>query len=586
MSTRRRVPIIRRARLILALTGATVATVILWPVLGGGYLLHADAVSTPRSFVTDTALGLADSAPRAVPQDWLVAVASGLVDGGWVVAGITWVAIALGAMGFGCLAARVLPAAGTPGAVAAAVLSMWNPLIAERLLQGQWSLLAGYAALGWLGVISLDLRSGEARWSSWVSLAGWLAAAGLTPTGSVVGLIVVVALLVVPTTADGRRGTGLTAVGIWVVSAMPWMLAAALGGAPATSDPGAVSAFAIRAEPALGAVGAALGLGGIWNAGSVPASRTGAWAAVATACLLLLVVAGSTVLWRRRRIPAVRACAVVAVVTLVVVVVAATPPGLSVLRWVIDTIPGAGLFRDTQKWLGLVLPLYALAAAAGVQWLGRWVPRGAALVPALMLIVLPLPDLAWGVGGQLRPVHYPADWARVAATVPDDSGDVAVLPSGSNRRYAFTDRRVSLDPAPRLLRADVVATGELSVDGRVVDAATGRARRVVDALRGGAPPAVLAREGVGWVLVETDQSPVTAPMRRTLAQATPVLRSNDLALYRLSGPADHRAGTAARTAMWVAHLVWLALLAAGVVGTCRRTPSPRRRSESAITDAA
>ena len=52
---------------------------------GPGYLLHRDAVSTPRSHLSDAALGLGGAAPRAVPQDFLIAVTSTVLDGGFVV---------------------------------------------------------------------------------------------------------------------------------------------------------------------------------------------------------------------------------------------------------------------------------------------------------------------------------------------------------------------------------------------------------------------------------------------------------------------------------------------------------------------
>ena len=47
------------------------------PLLAPGYLLLRDAVSTPRSYLSDAALGLSEAAPRAVPQDFFVALASG-----------------------------------------------------------------------------------------------------------------------------------------------------------------------------------------------------------------------------------------------------------------------------------------------------------------------------------------------------------------------------------------------------------------------------------------------------------------------------------------------------------------------------
>jgi hypothetical protein len=48
------------------------ALLVVGPLLAPGYLLLRDAVSTPRSYLSDTALGLT-SAPRATPQDISVA---------------------------------------------------------------------------------------------------------------------------------------------------------------------------------------------------------------------------------------------------------------------------------------------------------------------------------------------------------------------------------------------------------------------------------------------------------------------------------------------------------------------------------
>ena len=44
--------------------------VITAPLLAPGYLLLRDAVSTPRSYLSDSAIGLGEAAPRAVPQDF------------------------------------------------------------------------------------------------------------------------------------------------------------------------------------------------------------------------------------------------------------------------------------------------------------------------------------------------------------------------------------------------------------------------------------------------------------------------------------------------------------------------------------
>ncbi|EUA43084.1 conserved transmembrane domain protein [Mycobacterium xenopi 3993] len=81
---------------------------------GPGYLLLRDAVSTPRSYLSDTALGLGESAPRASPQDFAVALASHVLDGGVVVKVLLVAGLWLAGWGAARLVARVLPDAGRP----------------------------------------------------------------------------------------------------------------------------------------------------------------------------------------------------------------------------------------------------------------------------------------------------------------------------------------------------------------------------------------------------------------------------------------------------------------------------------------
>ncbi len=555
-----------RSLVTLWAVSAGSAALILAPLLRGGDLLYRDAVSTPRGFVTDAALGLGDTPARAVPQDWLIALASHIVTGSVVVIGLTFAALVLAGVGFGQLAARVVPAARTPGAVAAATVAIWNPFVAERLLQGQWSLLLGYGALGWVVWAAHRCRAHPSP-AEWTVLAAWSALAGLTPTGSVLAASVVFAVVAIPLLFDASatarsRVSGVGgAVTVMVAASLPWLVATSLTGVDAASDAAAVDAFAARAEPGLGTVGSLAGLGGIWNADAVPTSRTGGWAAVATGCLLVTVLLGSMLAWRRRdRIPLLRNLFWLAALTLVFVTLAATGPGRAALGWVIGAVPGAGLFRDTAKWVALLMPFYAIAGAFAVQAIGRWVPRGLAAAVAIGLIALPLPDLAWGVGGSVRTVTYPGDWARVAHIVPADAGDVAVVPSGTNRRYDFTGGVVSLDPAGRMLRAPVLATGELRVDGTTVDIPTGsRAAEVADAIAGGRSAHRLAELGVGWVLVEGMPAP------STLTGLPVAFRGPLLTLYRVPDPTVIRASDLDRVLSWAAHGVWLGVIVAGAL---------------------
>lgn len=788
------------------------------PLLGSGYLLLRDAVSTPRSYLTDTALGLGDAAPRAVPQDALLATLSVIVDGGVVVKAI--LVAALWAAGYGAaLLARDLLRAPVAAQLVATTLTVWNPYIAERLLQGHWSLLTGYAALPWIALAALRVRrsgtstgagstgnstthsfadpqqgevkvrveagpalppdtattephsgdrigpdagpgpgNGRARppairfpvlrrgaadvtgtrfrsdsLRNWAVLVGLLAAAGLTPTGALLGAIVAVAI------AGGRRLAGVLV--LVVAACLPWLLATAVSGVAAEpSDPAGVPAFAARAEPWLGTVGSLAGLGGIWNADAVPDSRTTPLAAVAT-ILLLAVVAfgirrvaaadGDPERTRARRILLALAAAAVALPAL-----AATPPGLVVMEWLVVHIPGAGLLRDTQKFVALAVPGYALCAAAacaiatgrrstddtavqredcpdvsrsadrapgaptdsppgitvdrlpgsasgrthrdtgtphgpaphstptatsteppastsggvtgsrpsgtpesqpgddavclsggaegrkggditgfhtehaagsradralapgsgsaaGERETGAMAsvpdqdtqtagfpaagPMRASIALAVLFIgmlLLPLPDLGWGVGGQMRAVQYPDSWAEVAERI-DGPGDIAVLPGGMFRRFPYSGTAPVLDPAPRMLPRDVLQTGALPVRGETVTGEGTRAQTVEDLLLAGGDAAELARLGVGWVLVERDSPGPLGESATTLNQLNRVFDSDELRLYQVPGVAP-RPTPEHRVLLIGAHIFWALLLVTPLLPHIwRRRPARR-----------
>ena len=541
----------RRAQAWPALYSAGLAHVILAPLLAPGYLLLRDAVSTPRSYLTDAALGIGDAAPRAVPQDAIVAVASMAIDGGIVVKVVLLLALSLAGWGAAALAGTLAPELGLIPRLVAATVAIWNPYVAERLLQGHWSLLVGYAALPWVARAGVLLRDD----GGWARLAVPLAVAGITPTGAI--LAVLVALVSVP----ARQIAGVLLVGV-AVSA-PWLVGAWQSGAGAASDPAGVAAFAARAEPGLGTLGSVAGLGGIWNSAAVPDSRSGLFALVGTILLLAVVAAGAGALWRRQR-----ALVLLAVGSIVLVALAATPVGIVVGEWAVVHLPGAGLLRDSQKWVALALPGFAVAAALGSA-------RVRFPAVAIVLVVVALPDLAWGVGGAVQPVRYPDSWAAVAAVVGDDPGDVAVLPAGMFRQFPYGGRAPVLDPAPRMLPADVLQTGELVVAGGTVRGEGTRAEDVEALLLAGADAEAIADQGVRWILVEKTSPGPRGESAATLAQLSRRFSDAELDLYEVPGVAAR--DSRSRVPALLAHGMWLVVLVgAAVVCVGRRRP-PRGR---------
>jgi hypothetical protein len=147
----------------------------------------------------------------------------------------------------------------------------------------------------------------------------------------------------------------------------------------------------------------------------------------------------------------------------------------------------------------------------------------------------------------------------VAAAINAQPGPVAVLPVGTMRRFSWCGSAPVLDPLPRWVRGDVLATGDLVISGVTVHGEGAHARAVQGLLLSGPDPAALASAGVAWLVVESGTPGDMGLSARTLDRLSPVYHDSSLALYRIGG---HSAGASAARfrAALAAHWVWLALL--------------------------
>jgi hypothetical protein len=523
-------------------------------------------VSTPRSYLSDAALGLSEAAPRALPQDFAVAVGSWALGGDVVVKTLLILGLWMAGWGAARLAATVVPAGGMAGQFVAVTLAIWNPYVAERLLQGHWSLLIGYGCLPWVATAVLHLREGTGGW--W-PLPLWIALAGLTPTGLMLAAVVALVSVLAPGPGRPRWACAAMSLVVALLAATPWLLASALATSLSSTQATGVSAFAARAEPGLAALGSLAGLAGIWNGQAVPDSRTTLFAVVATLALLTVVGLGlPTALRRSAALPLL----MLAAVAVVLPAAATSGPGLALLEATVRAVPGLGVLRDGQKWVALAMPGYAVAGAAAVVALRPRVPAAATAAVCCLTLLAVLPDLAWGVGGKVVAVRYPPGWATVAGIINADPRPVAVLPPDVMREFRWAGTVPVLDPLPRWVSSDVLATGDLAIGGRLVPGEGERAREVQRLLLSGAGADELAQHGVGWVVVEAVGGVSSTPLNLAV-----VHHDDDLTLYRVGGdrPAAH-----GRAAMIAAHLVWLATLIVGAIGSAWTALARRRRARA------
>lgn len=543
---------------------AALATALLWPLLSRpGHPLARDLVFVHRQPLTWQSAGLSDGSPRAVPLDAVVAVLTSLVDGA-VLARVALPAILLiAAAGV----VRLLAQAGTgrAGLVVAAGVTVWNPFVVERLALGQWALLAAYAALPWLvpalaSASASDGRRGRDRLVSLGGVVGWAALASLTPTG---GLVAVAAALAVALLRGRAVLVPLVAV---VVLQAPWVAAALVGTASRVSDPAGVAAFAPDTEGRWGTVVALLGLGGIWDSGSEPASRAGVLAPLSAAVVVAVLAVAVRLLGRR--VELARAWWVLGLGGLVVALAATTPPGQAALRVAVAHVPAAGLLRDTQKLLLPTALLVALAAGVVADRLARGLAnrlpdapevRLVLVVPLVLAPVLLLPDGGRVVWRTVDPVDLPVAYADVVAETRGSDTSVVTLPWRSYRRFSWGNGSTSSDPLTRMLSAPVVVSDDLRVGPVLVAGESRLARDVGVLVAGGGPVREVAGLGVGWVVVHLDDPDAGA---LDLAGLEPVVADDEVALYRVPGAARLPGPSVpARVVLALAYAVVVTLLA-------------------------
>ena len=486
-----------RAACLVAVAAACIASVT-WPFLLPGELVWRDMVVPADMALSPANFGGGDLPARALPQDGLLALAAQLVPAHWLVRALVIGSAGAAARGGWRLTRLCAPAprhSSEPvvdrrllGPAAAIAVCVLNPLVVERLLQGQWSV----AVAAWLGPAIAAAGLAGRRPEQWAAMF----LSSLTPTGALTGALMGIA------TARRRLATALYGLALCLPWALPGLLSVVRGTAPGMDAAAAVAAFAPRAEAHAGLLVTVLGLGGVWNAEAVPASRQAGFALFGV--LLIAVVAFG---WARlsragRGAGSLRwpagggALLVLAALGLGGVLLGAVFPGP--LAWVVDTVPGSGLLRDSQKFLALAVPAYAMGLGA---------VRGPSAAAGLVTVALLVPDAARAVA-PLQP--------RPAGT------DSALVHQLGGRDALFVDRPelvevpggVAVDPYAKV--AAKVQSGALRVDGAVVDypaprwVATQRAWQDRDLRR-------LERLGVGAVVeggqivAETDAGPQPRP---------------------------------------------------------------------------
>ncbi len=102
------------------------------------------------------------------------------------------------------------------------------------------------------------------------------------------------------------------------------------------------------------------------------------------------------------------------------------PVANEVTIWLFDNVPFYKGLRETQKWVAVIVAIYAIFLSLGLRELFRIKIVGEnRLASQLFLsgvIIMQAPLILWGMGGQIRPTEYPEDWKQADQRIVELSG--------------------------------------------------------------------------------------------------------------------------------------------------------------------
>ena len=533
-----------RARLWPALAYSALAAAIAGPLLAPGLVLSVDLAQTPRAPLSSAYWGLPvgtnEGSLGRLPVDALFSLAGsvGLVE---LAQKLLLLAIPLVA-GLGMH--RVAPVRAPSARLFAGMLYAANPFVYDRLVNGQWLLLLGYALIPWCFAAFLKVLDGEpgASWRFAV-LAGLAGIAGAHMAALVALLCLLTALLA----ADGkRRAAG--ALALAAAASLLWVIPTP-GLRELWSHVGdnQLQLYGTTSDGTWGPVTTVLAMRGFWN-DARPGGGFPLWPAVAA---LLLLLSGRGLGIARERRVAVAVALAGALGALLALGMASSVTRQPTV-FLMDHVPPLRSFRDTQKGVALLVFAYAFLGALAIEELvAAQRRRIAATGLAAAAVALPLvygAGLFGGAGGELHSVHFPSSWHAADQILKRDAATsrTLFLPFHGYLHLGFARSRVTYNPAPGYFSTPILASRAVTTNPALNDTDDAQELALRPLLANPTAPAVgrcLAALGVSHVLLahEADWRSVAAIASRPDMRV--VGRWPELTLLALRAP-----GAAAMTA--------------------------------------
>lgn len=455
------------------LFSSTGALLVLWHLLLPGYIILLDWVPGPYLSFSYTNVGEYIQAPSS-----LLIACLGLLFPSWVVQKIIF---------FGLIFSLFfIPIIFYPWKkvsfvqYATSLFAVCNPFVYERLLTGQWRVGVGYICL-------FPLFYFLFRWSNTRSRASLLGVFGtlfLTGFWSIhfLAIGIVITFVYIATTSilllsEKKYQLIISSLKQVVIGSILFLVGSLYWIIPYSQSETNVlehfasddfSAFETARDAHIGVVLNVITMRGFWverhawaEQFTLPGSSPWMFYSAFIA-LIILAYFGYTSLQTKEE---KRTRVSISIIYLSAIIFAAGISALFIWKlnyWLLEHVSFWNGFRETHKWTGVAVVLYALLAGRGLAYVyehWRYRYRRVVLISITMLIAIFLvPKLFFGLGGQVSTVWYPESWLGVNSILTK-SPECRALFLPWHQYYAVTwnSNRLSGNPSTQAFDCEVVS---------------------------------------------------------------------------------------------------------------------------------